>query len=104
MGIDRAGVHLIYSPNGGGSVFPADLMYAENLRSLQALTILDWYREQVATDPMLVPPLQAWTPLLTDRSVFAVGRGPGQAAVVEVHDARIGELLNQFTAYEQSFV
>jgi hypothetical protein len=99
---DQYALHLNHSPNGGGSLTPVDLAFGQNVRNLEALQILTWYRQLVLAAPTPDPALP-WTPLPADRPVFAVGRGAGQAPVVEVRDAATGELLDRFTAYDPAF-
>ena len=53
--------------------------------------------------PDAVPPLPNWTPLPTDRPVFAVGRDAGQGPVVEIRDAATGQVIDRFNAYDPSF-
>lgn len=101
-GLDVGGVHLTASPSGGGSFFPGDMIYGQNVRNLDALAILDWFRTQVVT-PAAADPLTAWVPLPADRAVFATGRDAGQAPMVEVRDASTGALVNRFVAFAPDF-
>lgn len=101
-GLDAGGVHLNTSPNGGGSFLPGDLAYGQNVRNLDALTILDWFREQVAAPAPVDEPTE-WTPLSPKRSVFAVGRDVGQGPAVEVRDAETGELINRVVPFPTDF-
>jgi hypothetical protein len=102
-GLDRGGVHLSASPNGGGSFAAADLAFGQNLRNLQALEVLDWFREQAAggTEPMLVT--SEWVPLPAGREVVAVGPDVAQAPVVTLYDAATGAELNRLLAYDPAF-
>lgn len=104
QGLSADGVHLSVSPNGGGSFTPTDLLFAQNVRSLQALQILDWFRTQVLGPPESVSPLPSWTSLDGSPSVYAVGRGAGQQPAVTIFDRATGQELNRFLAYESSFV
>ena len=106
-GLDGGGVHLNASPNGGGSFFPADMLYGQNVRNVQAVQALDWFRLAVAHGPPATPatpaPAAEWTPVPVREPVYAVGRDAGQGPVVEVYDAATNKLVNRFLAYESSF-
>jgi hypothetical protein len=102
-GLDSAGVHLNASPNGGGSFHPADLFFAQNVRNLQALKILDWFREVVAGGPTFVAPAPVWQATADSRSFYAVGRDVGFSPTVDVFDAATGGRVNRFLAFEASF-
>ncbi len=100
-GLDALGLHLAASPRPGG-VGATDLLYGQNLRTLEALQILDWFREQVvAPAPAAVPPLP-WVPLAPGEAVVAAGRGEGQAPVVSVYNAA-GAEVNRFLAFDPGF-
>ena len=102
-GLDGFGVHLSVSPNGAGSFYPADLFFGQNVRNLQALTILDWFRESIADGLTFVPPKSGWEPMAADRVLYAAGRDVGFSPTVDVYDATTGQLVNRFLAFEQSF-
>jgi hypothetical protein len=102
-GLDSQGLHLSASPNPGG-VTPNDLLFGQNFRGLQALQVLDWFREQVVgvgSEP--VPPFPTWTSLGPGADMYAAGRGPGQWPVVSIYDRATGQELDRFLAYEPSF-
>lgn len=103
-GLSADGVHLSVSPNGGGGFSPIDLQFGQNIRGLQALQILDWYRTQVLGPPQPVPTLPAWTSLGIGQTLYAVGRGAGQQPMVSIFDRTTGQEVNRFAAYEPSFV
>src|SRR5205814_10686978 len=73
------GVHLNASPNGGGAFSPGDLQFGQNLRNLEALDVLDWFRKGVLGPPAL-PAVPAWTTLPSGRPAVAVGGDAGQGA------------------------
>lgn len=102
-GLGFGGVHLSVSPAGGGNFVGASLAYGQNVRNLETLQVLDWFREQVvAASPESVSP-QSWAPIGAGQAVYAVGRGEGQGPVVTVHDASTGQQLDQFQAFDPSF-
>jgi hypothetical protein len=101
-GLDAAGVHLARSPNGAGNFTPADLAFGQNLRNLEALDILNWYRQVVQGPPEQLELPATWTPLPAGGNVFAVGRDVGQGPVVSVYDTD-GKLLDRFQAYDPGF-
>jgi hypothetical protein len=103
LGGDEYGVHLSASPNGGGSFHPVDLLFAQNVRNLQALQILDWFRETVAGGPAFVAPNPVWQAMADNRSFYAVGRDVGFSPTVDVYDATTAERVNRFLAFESSF-
>ncbi|MBX9624777.1 MAG: SGNH/GDSL hydrolase family protein, partial [Gemmataceae bacterium] len=88
---------------GGGRFIGADLLFGQNVRNLQALEILDWFRERVAGGSPDLPPPSPWAPLAAGGSYYAVGRDIGQGPVVTVNDAATGRELNRFLAFEPSF-
>src|SRR5206468_5056539 len=87
---------------GGGSLTPPDLLFGQNVRNLEALQVLSWYRQMVLGAAPAVPAAD-WVPLPAGRPVVAVGRDLGQGPVVEVRDAATGDLLDAFDAYNPSF-
>ncbi len=103
LGLTADGVHLNASPNGGGNFAPPDLLFAQNVRSLQALAILDWFRTRVVGPPETVVASPTWNSLESGRGAYAVGRGAGQQPVVSIFDRSSGHELNRFHAYEPSF-
>lgn len=102
-GLQPDGVHLNASPAGAGRFWPSDLIHAQNLRNLQALTILDWFRESVARGVEYVRPSKDWRPLDSVRPVYAVGRDAGFSPTVDVYDGTTGSLLNRFLAFRRGF-
>ena len=100
QGLSSDGVHLDVSPNGGGSFWPGDLLFAQNLRNLQALRILDWFRETIAQGTTTPPTKKQWEPLPVSRSVYAVGADVRFAPVVSVYDAGTGQLTDRFQAFD----
>ncbi len=96
-------VHLNVSPNGGGSFWPADLGFAQNVRNLEALQILDWFREKVAREPAFVRPQAIWQVQATSSNLYAMGRDIGFSPTVDVYDADSGELVNRFLAFSRTF-
>jgi hypothetical protein len=103
FGLGLDGLHLTVSPNGGGSFYPIDLLFGQNLRNLQALQILDWFRETVARGPAFVAPAPSWQAMADSRSLYAVGRDVGFSPTVTVYDAATGQRVNRFLAFEPSF-
>jgi hypothetical protein len=103
QGLDSGGVHLNVSPSGGGSFHPADMLYAQNVRNLKALKILDWFREVVAGEPTFIAPEPAWRAMTVSRPLYAVARDVGFSATVDVYDAGTGQRVNRFLAFEASF-
>lgn len=101
-GLDAGGVHLTFSPFGGGNLIGSELVYGQNTRNLGALQILEWFRTQVVTPPSFVPPSD-WTPLTSGDVVHAVGWDRGQGPVVDVFDSQSGTRVNRFNAFEPSF-
>jgi hypothetical protein len=98
-GLKPDGVHVNVSPNGGGSFWAADLLFAQNVRNLQALQILDWFREVVAGELTDIAPADDWLPMDASRQLYAVGRDLGASPTVDVYDADTGELVNRFLAF-----
>jgi hypothetical protein len=98
-GLRPDGVHLNFSPNGAGSFWAADLLFAQNARNLQALRILDWFRESVCEAALLAPPARDWQPMASGRALYAVGRDAGSSSRVDVFDAATGTLVNRFLAF-----
>ena len=96
-------VHLNVSPNGGGSLWPVDLGFAQNVRNLEALQILDWFREKVAGAPAFVRPRATWQVMATSDNLYAMGRDIGFSPTVDVYDADSGELVNRFLAFGRTF-
>ena len=102
-GLEVGGLHLSTAPAGGGDFSPVGLLYGQNLRSLEALQVLDWFREQaVAAPPEVVATSTSWTSL-AGHEVYAVGRGEGQGPVVSVYDRATGTELNRVYAFDPSF-
>lgn len=103
-GLSLDGTHLGVSPNGGGSLWPADLSFGQNVRNLQALKILDWFREHVVGGrPTLITPQRHWQPLQTGTSYYAVGRDVGVSPTVDIYNALTGARLNRFLAFSPAF-
>lgn len=102
QGLSTDNLHL-NSTAGGGRFVGTDLLFAQNVRNLQSLEILDWYRERVVAGSPEVPPQSGWTPLAVESNVYAVGRGAGQAAVVTVHDIATGRVVNQLLTFDPAF-
>jgi hypothetical protein len=102
-GLDSGGVHLNVSPNGGGIFYPADLLFAQNRRNLDALQILDWFRETVAGGPTFIAPQPHWHAMAVSRDLYAVARDVGFSPTVDVYDADTGKRVNRFLAFEASF-
>ena len=102
-GAAPTGVHLTTSPNRGGAFGPADLEFAQNVRNLEALQILNWYQTQVLAPPPPVAAFPTWTALQPGEAVYAVGRGKGQEPGVSVYDAATGQEVDQFLAFPASF-
>jgi len=98
-GLSADGVHLAASPNGAGSFEPYDLLFAQNLRNLQSLQILDWFREHVAVSPAVSLPHTAWEPLESSHPVYAIGRDGGSASIVSVFDGTTGKRLDCFLPF-----
>jgi len=103
QGLDPFGVHLTTSPNGGGSFWPADMAFGQNVRNLEALKILDWFRETVAGGPVFVAPRPTWQAMADTRSLYAVSRGAGFSPTVAIYDADTGQLVNRFLAFGASY-
>ena len=103
QGLDSGGVHLNVSPNGGGSFHPVDMFYAQNVRTLKALKILDWFRETVAGGPTLLAPDTTWRAMADSRPLYAVARDVGFSPTVDVYDANTGQRVHRFLAFEASF-
>jgi hypothetical protein len=102
VGLGADLIHLSASPFGGGNFIGSELGYGQNIRTLQALFMLDWFRTQVVTPPAFVPPSE-WTPLTSDDVVYAVGWDMGQSPVVDVFDAANGTRVNRLNAFEPGF-
>jgi hypothetical protein len=102
-GLKPDGVHLNVSPNGGGSFWPPDLLFAQNVRNLQALQILDWFQEHVVRSHEYIQPQSEWKPLDASRRLYAVGRDAGCSPTVDVYDADTGELVDRFLAFVLSY-
>lgn len=102
QGLSADGVHLAASPNGAASFWPADLMFGQNVRNLEALQILNWFQERVAGNIRIHLPRQDWQPIAASRPVYAVGRDRGSASLVEVYDGTTGEPLNAFLPFGPS--
>ncbi len=100
-GIKWDGVHLTTSPNGGGRFGPLDLQFAQNLRALQAVQILDWVRDNALSPPAAapLPADDAWVPPAAARPVVVAAPDATQPPVVSVLDAATGETLFRFAAY-----
>jgi len=103
QGLRPDGVHLNASPNGAASFWPADLYFAQNLRNLQALRILDWFRESVRDVARLGAPSRDWQPMGNERALFAVARDTGASPRVDVYDASTGGLVNRFLAFSTGY-
>jgi hypothetical protein len=101
--LDQYAIHLSVSVNGAGSFFPADLYSAQNVRNLQALKILDWFRETVADGLRFVAPNPVWQAMADSRSLYAVARDVGFSPTVDVYDSATGQRVNRFLAFEASF-
>ena len=99
QGLKSDGVHLTVSPNGGGSFWPADLGFAQNVRNLQALMILDRFQKQIVGSYEYIAPQKEWEPLDATRRLYAVGREAGYSPTVDVYDADSGKLVNRFLAF-----
>ena len=104
VGGNTPGIHLATSPNGGGFFRPADLASGQNTRNLITLEALNWLDANVIDPPPAVPPPPPWRPIPAGRAVFAVGSPAGQPPVVRVFDAGSGRQIDQFTAYEPTFL
>jgi hypothetical protein len=102
-GLQASGIHFDVSPNGGGSFFPGDLQYGQNVRNLEALQILNWYQTQVLGAPPPVAPFSSWTPLQSGEAVYAVGLGEGQTPAVSVYDSATGKEIDQFLPFAANF-
>lgn len=102
-GLKIDGVHLNSSPNGAGSFWPADMLYAQNVRNLQALRILDWFRERVSGQLAFIAPELDWQPMSSGRHLYSVGRDAGVSPTVDVYDADSGELVNRFLAFNRIY-
>ena len=101
LGSDR--LHLSASPDGGGTFTGGSLVYGQNVRNLEALQVLDWFRERVVGGlPEPVAVSRGWTSQ-AGKTVYAVGRDLGQAPAVTVYDAADGRELNRFLAFEPTF-
>ena len=98
-GLQADGVHLNASPTGAASFWPVDLLYAQNARNLQALRILDWFRESVCSTAHFTAPQRAWQPMQSGRALYAVARDSGSSPRVDVYDADSGTLVNRFLAF-----
>ena len=96
-------IHLTVSPNGGGQFWPGDLGFAQNVRNLQALQILDWFQERVVGARAFIRPLDTWQVMAASDDLYAVGRDSGVSPTVDVYDANSGELVNRFLAFGRSF-
>jgi hypothetical protein len=99
QGIIAHGVHLNASPNGGGSFWPADLGFAQNVRNLKALQILDWFQKEVVNGYQFIAPQKPWLRLATSSSLYAVGRDAGFSPTVDVYDAASGVRVDRFLAF-----
>lgn len=95
-GLAPDGVHLHYDGDGASVTGSG-----QNVRNLEALEVLAWFRRAV-TGPPDVPPATRWSPLAKGEAVFATGRDVGQAAVVTVFDAA-GKERNRFLAFGPGF-
>ena len=108
QGIGPDGVHLNTSPNGGGSLWPADMAFGQNVRNLEALQILDWFQKNVAISAAeFLIPKRDWQPLSVDQPLYAVSRDAGSSSIVDVYDSSSGMLMDQFLAlspYDRSGV
>ena len=102
-GLRPDGVHLNASPNGAGGVWPLDLLFAQNVRNLQALSILDWFRERVAGAELFAPPERDWQPMVNARALYAVARDIGASPRVDIYDADTGSLVNRFLAFNPAY-
>jgi hypothetical protein len=102
-GLRPDGVHLNASPNGAASFWPADLLFAQNIRNLQALQILDWFRESLGGAARLPAHRRDWQPLDAERPLYSVARDAGASPRVDVYDARTGALVNRFLAFSPEY-
>ena len=104
QGLLRDGVHLTTSPNGGGSLWPADLAFGENVRNLQALKILRWFSQKVvAGGPTQVLPQAGWRALPATGNFYVVGRDQGVTPTVDVYNADTRKRRDRFLAFADSF-
>jgi hypothetical protein len=95
---DPYDIHLTISPNGAGSFLPADMIYAQNNRNLEALQILNWFQTQIAGGRTNIPPRPPWQALPTSGSYYSVGRDIGVSPTVDVYDSS-GNLMDRFQAF-----
>jgi hypothetical protein len=102
QGIITDGVHLNASSNGGGSFWPADLGFAQNLRNLEALQILDWFQREVVNGYQYIAPEKTWQPLVSGQGFYAVSRDADFSPTVDVYDAKSKELVDRFLAFRPS--
>jgi hypothetical protein len=100
-GLGGDGVHLRYAGDGG-SFTGGNLAAGQNLRNLEALEVLAWFRGVVSTATDLGGLSADWSPLSPGQTVFASGRGEGQAPVVSVYDGA-GRELTRFLAFDPAF-
>ncbi len=96
-------VHLNHSPNGAGAFNPADLLYGQNARNLEALQILDWFQTDVASGPTFIAPNATWQAMSDTSYLYAVGRDAGFSPTVDVYDVGTSKLVNRFLAFGASF-
>jgi hypothetical protein len=102
-GLQVDGVHLNASPTGAASLWPADLLYAQNARNLQALRLLDWFRERVSRAALFAAPQREWEPMVSGRALYAVARDSGSSPRVDIYDADGGRLVNRFLAFGPAY-
>jgi hypothetical protein len=102
-GLRPDGVHLNASPNGAARFWPVDLLFAQNVRNLGALRILDWFRERVSASAHHSAPVREWLPMDSGRDLYAVGRDVGTSSRVDVYDAETNELVNRFAPFRAGY-
>ncbi len=101
---DADRIHFNMSGNGGGSFWSQDLLYAQNLRNLQALKILDWFQDTVLPgEPIYIAPRDGWQTMEASTAYYSVGRDRGISPTVDVYNAVTGKLVNRFLAFRTTF-
>jgi GDSL-like Lipase/Acylhydrolase family/FG-GAP-like repeat len=102
-GVGSDEVHLLSSPDGSGSFNSQDLEYGQNVRNLEALEILNWFRNTVMSGPTFIAPNATWQMMSVSSDLYAVGHDEGFSPTVDVYNADTGMLVNRFLAFGKTY-